>query len=130
MRILGTAWQGSKSIENQFLFISDNGAGMNIFTPTKTFKKVLALYNLTIAREEERIPDDLTLHGLRHLYGSILLANGVPIATVSKLMGHSTVAVTMEVYMHDVSEPEETHNQIERIFQAKEEVQETPRFLG
>ena len=130
MRILGTAWQGSKTSENQFRFIQDNGKGMDVYTPTKTFKKVLALYNLTTAREEERIPDDLTLHGLRHLYGSILLANGVPIATVSKLMGHSTVAVTMEVYMHDVSEPEETRNQIERIFQTKEEVQETPRFLG
>ena len=40
------------------------------------------------------------LHGLRHNYASIALAKGVNPAIVSRRLGHSTVAFTLEVYSH------------------------------
>lgn len=40
------------------------------------------------------------LHSLRHSHGSQLLAAGVPLPTVSKRLGHSSVAVTAAIYAH------------------------------
>ncbi len=41
-------------------------------------------------------------HGLRHLYGSSLIANNVPISVVSKIMGHSKISTTFEHYTHEM----------------------------
>jgi len=40
------------------------------------------------------------LHSLRHSHGSILLSKHVPLATVSKRLGHSSVNITAGVYAH------------------------------
>lgn len=36
----------------------------------------------------------------RHLFATTMLANGADLAAVSKLMGHSTVIMTADVYCH------------------------------
>ncbi len=43
----------------------------------------------------------LTLHELRHTFGTVLRENGVDIYSISKLMGHSSVAVTEAIYVHN-----------------------------
>jgi len=43
--------------------------------------------------------DDFTFHGTRHTFGSHLVMAGVDLATVSKLMGHTTINMTMR-YAH------------------------------
>ena len=40
------------------------------------------------------------LHDLRHGRASLLLAAGVDIALVSKLLGHSSIGVTVDTYSH------------------------------
>ncbi|HVB53910.1 MAG TPA: tyrosine-type recombinase/integrase [Candidatus Acidoferrales bacterium] len=40
----------------------------------------------------------LRFHHLRHLHGSLLLASGVDLATVSHLLGHSSVQITASTY--------------------------------
>lgn len=45
------------------------------------------------------IDDTVTLHTLRHTFGSRLVQRGVPIQTVSQLMNHSSLQVTMR-YAH------------------------------
>jgi integrase len=40
-----------------------------------------------------------TLHSLRDTHASLLAAAGVPIEVVSKRLGHSTIAITMERYL-------------------------------
>ncbi len=40
------------------------------------------------------------LHSLRHTHGSQLLSAGVPLPTVSKRLGHSSVNVTASIYAH------------------------------
>ena len=44
----------------------------------------------------------ITLHGLRHTYGSLLIDKGVPVTVVSELLGHSTVTLTLNSYGHGV----------------------------
>jgi len=43
---------------------------------------------------------DSKLHGLRHVHASLMLAAGVSLAIVSKRLGHSTIAVTSDLYSH------------------------------
>ena len=40
----------------------------------------------------------LRLHDIRHMLGSILVQNGVPIADISVMLGHSSIAITEERY--------------------------------
>src|SRR5438128_2466405 len=42
----------------------------------------------------------LTPHWLRHTFASLLFAQGKDAAEVSRLMGHSSVAITLSVYVH------------------------------
>lgn len=43
---------------------------------------------------------DIGMHGLRHTHASILINQGILIDYVSERLGHSNVAVTIEVYRH------------------------------
>jgi len=52
-----------------------------------------------IRRQGEPLPE-LTFHGLRHSYASLMLADGTDIAIVSKLCGHSSISVTADIYAH------------------------------
>lgn len=43
-------------------------------------------------------------HLFRHSAASVLLANGVDVPTVSKMLGHSNIATTLNVYAHAIDE--------------------------
>ena len=47
-----------------------------------------------------KLPKGVSLHTIRHSFGSQLLAAGVPITEVSRRLGHSTPQTTMRVYAH------------------------------
>jgi integrase len=49
-----------------------------------------------------RLPKGASLHSLRHSHCSLLLADGVDLATVSERLGHSSVRVTSEIYAHAI----------------------------
>ncbi|MEP6853608.1 MAG: tyrosine-type recombinase/integrase [bacterium] len=40
------------------------------------------------------------LHDLRHGWASLLLASGTDVALVSKILGHSSIGVTVDTYAH------------------------------
>ena len=46
-------------------------------------------------------------HGLRHTHASVLLSNGVSVASVSQRLGHSNMATTQKVYLHVIKELED-----------------------
>lgn len=52
------------------------------------------------------LPKGVSLHTLRHSHGSVLLADGVHLATVSERLGHSSVRVTADVYSHALRDQE------------------------
>lgn len=47
---------------------------------------------------------DVTLHSLRHTCGTILLRKGVPIEVISKILGHSKISITYNIYIHILQE--------------------------
>ncbi len=46
----------------------------------------------------------LRLHDIRHMLGSTLVQNGVPIADISVMLGHSSIAITEERYANKTKE--------------------------
>ncbi|MBR1442730.1 MAG: tyrosine-type recombinase/integrase [Firmicutes bacterium] len=42
----------------------------------------------------------ITFHGLRHTAATLLISSGVDIETVSRILGHSSSAITSQVYLH------------------------------
>lgn len=59
--------------------------------------------------ENAEVPE-ITLHGLRHTHASLLLYNGVSIASVAKRLGHSNTTTTQNTYLHIVQELENQDN--------------------
>lgn len=48
----------------------------------------------------------ITVHGLRHMYATILIEQGVPLVKVSTLLGHASVHTTFEYYCEVMDENE------------------------
>jgi integrase len=53
-------------------------------------------------KERAGLPQSLTFHNLRHNFGSHLLSLGVPITTISKMLGHANPGITWAIYMHEI----------------------------
>ena len=58
----------------------------------------------TIRDKSDMIPDNVSLHTLRHTFGSTLIRNKVDVSVVSKLMGHANIMVTYNKYIHVINE--------------------------
>lgn len=74
--------------ERVFATTNANAYGMRV---SRVLKKMCTECNIPI----------VTLHELRHTYGTVLREKGVDIYTISKLMGHSNISVTASVYVHN-----------------------------
>jgi integrase len=46
----------------------------------------------------------IRFHDLRHTAATLMLADGVPLVTVSKILGHSSPAITATIYAHALDE--------------------------
>jgi len=84
---LGDAWHNSNKILTQW-----NGLPMFPDTPSKWFRNWL---------ERVGLPK-ITFHQLRHTCATLLIANGVDIANVSKQLGHADIVTTLNMYTHAV----------------------------
>ncbi len=82
----GGAW------ENHDLVFS--GANGRPYQPT-TLRK-----DWKIVKSTAGIPDHVRFHDLRHSALTILATRGVPPRTLMGIAGHSTIAVTMQIYAH------------------------------
>lgn len=59
----------------------------------------------------------LTFHGLRHTHATHLLRAGIPPKVASARLGHSGIAITMDLYSHVLKDAqEETAARIDAVF--------------
>jgi len=61
----------------------------------------------------------ITLHALRHGYGSMLVRAGHDVANVSRRLGHANPSITLGIYTHEVNEArtlQETRERLDTIF--------------
>lgn len=100
---LGDYWKGSrgKQFRDNFVFIRDDGAQMHVDSPRTEFKRVIRIYNSNVAKDEtEMIPDNLTLHDLRHTTASILINKKLDPRSVSGVLGHANTSTTLNIYAY------------------------------
>lgn len=55
------------------------------------------------ALERAGLPRSIRFHDLRHAHATLLRQAGVDLKTVSERLGHSTIAITVDLYTHAVS---------------------------
>ena len=69
------------------------------------------------ARDQAGVPSDLRIHDLRHTCASLLIAQGAHPKMIQAHLGHSTIAVTFDVYGHIFdSDMEALARQLDRVY--------------
>lgn len=84
--------------DTPYVFKSSNGNYIYPETISSHWKQFLKKNKLRAIR----------LHDLRHTCATFLISNGIPIATVSKKLGHSNIYTTLNTYTHSVNDDEKT----------------------
>lgn len=74
--------------------LSDNDDYIDVRTYRRRFKKLL---------KKSGLPD-IKFHALRHTFASRALEVGIDIKTLSEVLGHSSVATTLDLYTHSLYE--------------------------
>lgn len=85
---------GSRWDDRDFIFTSTIGTPLEARNVTRELQRILALAGLPRLR----------FHDLRHTAATLLLAQGVHPRVVMETLGHSTIAMTMNVYSHVIPE--------------------------
>ncbi|MEA5155574.1 tyrosine-type recombinase/integrase [Raineyella sp.] len=74
-----------------YVFTLEDGNPLHPTYVTRLFQTI---------RKAAKLPDGATFHHLRHQAASNLIAAGVDIAVVSKILGHESIAITSDFYGH------------------------------
>jgi integrase len=91
-QLLGDDWKGS---EWELVFTSSRGTPIDDANLGHEFRKVLRRAGIT-----RRV----RLHDLRHSAATFWLAAGIRPRVVQELLGHSSIALTMNTYTHVLDE--------------------------
>ena len=105
-----TKW-GDKWVDSDKLFTQENGKPIFPYYPSKWFNKFIKRNNLP----------PLTFHQLRHTNASLLIGQGVDVATVSKRLGHADKSITLRTYTHAIKEHDkEAADTLENLLHKKD----------
>lgn len=120
---IGDQWQETFDENGKplhFVYTQANGKQMFIDTPGSRFTKLIADYNKTVEKEEDKLPN-VTLHALRHTMATLLIGEGVEISTVSGRLGHADITTTLDIYTHYLQEHDKTASNTLTKFMKKRE---------
>ena len=84
--------------DNGLVFCLEDGRPYHPERFSREFLRKQQQHNAT-AGPDGQLPR-LTIHGLRHTWATIALAEHIPLKTVSDRLNHSTINITAEVYSH------------------------------
>lgn len=87
----------TKTVRNDRLFIKEDSTPMNPDSITDWTRKFV---------ERNHLPH-FTPHSLRHTHATLLIAEGVSLPTVSRRLGHSSIATTSRIYVHAIQSADE-----------------------
>ncbi|NTU80721.1 MAG: site-specific integrase [Chloroflexales bacterium] len=89
--LLGEKWRDPWGT---LVFTTETSGPIHISCLLDHFRQVL---------EKAGLPD-IRFHDLRHTAATLMLADGVPLVTVSKILGHASPAITAAIYAHALDE--------------------------
>lgn len=97
--LLGAKWGDPFGKLGGLVFTNTIGGPICLSSLKYSFKRV---------KEAAELPEKFRFHDLRHTAASLMLAAGEPITAVSKILGHSSVAITARTYAHALEESKAT----------------------
>jgi integrase len=72
------------------------------------------------------LPETTRFHDLRHSAATIMLAQGVPLKTVSDILGHTDIRTTANIYGHtDDDQKRSAAEKIANLFEIDDDTEET-----
>jgi integrase len=77
-------------VDSGYVFTRENGEALHPYAISKMFRELVKAAALPA----------IPLHSLRHTYATLALSSGVNPRIVSGRLGHSTVALTLDIYSH------------------------------
>jgi integrase len=83
--------------DNGLVFATFKGTPYEPSNIRRSFARLLKKHGLTGYPR-------LRIHDMRHTSGTIALAKRVPVKTVSKRLGHSSIRITLDIYAHVLDE--------------------------
>ncbi|NLW90045.1 MAG: site-specific integrase [Syntrophomonadaceae bacterium] len=119
----GELWQKKimvygKWVDNDLLFTQWNGKPMHPNSVDTWFTKF---------KEENKLPDNLTFHGLRHTNVYLLLKHGTDLGTVADLEGHARKTTTLD---YDDPSPEAMREASDKINDVLSLPETIPNLIG
>ena len=99
----GENWKGyhGKDYNKNFVFTQASGKQMHICSPAGEYQRIIRMYNQYVAETpEQRIPENVPPHGLRHSAAAILIANNMDARTVAGILGHADPSTTLNIYSY------------------------------
>ena len=84
-------------ISSEYVCCMRNGEISHARNVSKSLKRLLRIAGIN---------KPVTMHTLRHTFGSVLIRRGVSVEVVSKLMGHANIMITYNKYIHVLKEQE------------------------
>ena len=84
-----------KTVKREGLYVlNSHGDMVDLRSYRRRFKRLLKTTNLP----------DIKFHALRHTFASRALEVGMDYKTLSEILGHASVAITMDLYVHSLDE--------------------------
>ena len=90
-------------VEKGYVFTTELGNTIDASNLLKTYKKILNRAGVPYRK----------FHAIRHTYATKLFERGVPLKTVSELLGHSNISITANIYTHVI--PKQKTNAVETL---------------
>lgn len=89
-----------KGLPNTLLFAHDDGTPMTALDFKKLWYRIMKGAKLDIPEKREEYATQITPHWFRHNYATVLYEADVDTAAASRILGHSCIKTTIDVYTH------------------------------
>lgn len=118
-------------VDSNRIFTKFNGEPIFPQTLGKWFSKFIKKHNDKIMNDKsipeenkkDYLLDKVNFHGLRHTNATLLINQGVDIATVSKRLGHAEPSTTLKIYTHALQKADrDAANKLENLFKKKDQI--------
>lgn len=104
--LLASLRDREKNTDSPFVFQSEIGAPLD---PD-------GVYDVLHAAQDKAKARRFGLHGLRHLYSSLLVANKVDVKFAQERLGHASALTTLNIYTHAMTDHGRKYAAVEAAF--------------